>query len=102
MPDLLRQCICLLPQRSFGCPLMRDVGVHADPFDDLAGLVENRQGAYSKLAPSAIMEESMLASHLVDHLNAAKKLAQLTNQPFVVYLIQMAIDAAIRASRKAA
>jgi len=48
------------------------------------------------------MEESMLATHLVDHLNAAKKLAQLTNQPFVVYLIQMAIDAAIRASRKAA
>lgn len=44
----------------------------------------------------------MLASHLVDHLNAAKKLAQLTNQPFVVYLIQMAIDAAIPASRKAA
>lgn len=35
--------------------------------------------------------------HLIDHLDAAKKLAQLSDQLFVAYLIQMAKDAAFRA-----
>ncbi len=31
--------------------------------------------------------------HLVDHLDVAKKLAIVSEQPFVAYLIQMAKDA---------
>ncbi|MET3858773.1 MULTISPECIES: hypothetical protein [unclassified Rhizobium] len=34
--------------------------------------------------------------HLVDHLEAAKKLAELSDKPFVAYMIQMAKDAALR------
>lgn len=35
--------------------------------------------------------------HLIDHLDAAKKLAELSDQPFIAYLIKMAKDAAIKA-----
>jgi hypothetical protein len=38
-------------------------------------------------------EPEMSQVHLVDHLDAAKKLAILSEQPFVAYLIQMAKDA---------
>lgn len=39
----------------------------------------------------------MTQVHLIDHLEAAKKLAELSDQPFVAYLIAMAKDAAIKA-----
>ena len=42
-------------------------------------------------------EVYMSQVHLIDHLEAAKKLAELSDQPFVVYLIKMAKDAAIKA-----
>jgi hypothetical protein len=42
-------------------------------------------------------EAKMSQVHLIDHLDAAKKLATLSEQPFVVYLIEMAKDAAIKA-----
>ena len=39
----------------------------------------------------------MSQAHLIDHLEGAKKLAELSDQPFVAYLIKMAKDAAIKA-----
>ena len=41
-------------------------------------------------------EVDMSQVHLVDHLEAAKKLAELSDKPFVAYMIQMAKDAALR------
>ncbi|MFP3546660.1 hypothetical protein SB748_24695 [Rhizobium sp. SIMBA_035] len=35
--------------------------------------------------------------HLIDHLETAKKLAELSDRPVVAYLIQMAKDAALKA-----
>lgn len=42
----------------------------------------------------------MSQAHLIDHLEAAKKLAQLSERPFVAYLIQMAKEAALKAGRE--
>jgi len=38
----------------------------------------------------------MSQAHLIDHLNTAKKLAELSGRPFVAYLINIAREAAIR------
>jgi len=38
----------------------------------------------------------MSQAHLIDHLNTAKKLAELSGRPFVAYLINIAREAAVR------
>ena len=42
----------------------------------------------------------MTKLHLVDHLDAALKLAELNHMTFVAYLIKMAKDAAVRPEKE--
>lgn len=39
--------------------------------------------------------------HLVDHLDAAKRIAELSNQSFLIYLIDMAKDEVMKTSETA-
>ena len=42
----------------------------------------------------------MFQAHLIDHLNTALRLAELSGRPFVAYLIRMARDAAATSKTK--
>jgi hypothetical protein len=42
----------------------------------------------------------MSQAHLLDHLETAKKLAELSHRPFLAYLIRMAKEEAVRAERE--
>ena len=55
MRDLAGERVGMLAERLFGGALVRDVGVDADPFLDLALRVEDRQGADREGAPGAVM-----------------------------------------------
>ena len=64
MAHLPRQHVSLFAQGRFGRALVGDVGMDSDPFDDLARVVEDRQGADGADAPHAVMAAQPMFMHI--------------------------------------
>ncbi|PAV93221.1 hypothetical protein WR25_12763 [Diploscapter pachys] len=63
MADLSLQMLGLIAQRLFGGALFGDVGMDADPFDDLAVGIRDRLRADQAVAPRAVMAADAMFEH---------------------------------------